>query len=52
MTEETYQRGLYAGYEPNRISFYLLCLQTGRLVDLEKALWKDMAQYKIKNTDT
>ncbi len=44
---ELKQRGLIKGYEPNRLSFYILCLQTGRLDDLNKALWKDMEKYRI-----
>ena len=39
-------RGLIAGYKPNRISFYILLIQTGRINELVKVLYKDMEQYK------
>jgi len=46
--ESTKGKGLIAGYEPNRLSLYILLLQTDRLDMLEDALWKDMEKYKIK----
>ena len=39
--------GLIAGYEPNRISLYILLLTSGREDDLMEVLYKDMEQYKI-----
>ena len=39
---------LIAGYKPNRLSFYILMLQTNRLDMLQDALWKDMEKYKEK----
>ena len=46
--ESTKGKGLIAGYEPNRLSLYILLLQTDRLDMLQVTLWKDMEQYKIK----
>ena len=46
--ESTKGKGLVAGYEPNRLSLYILLLQTQRFDELYEALWKDMEQYKIK----
>ena len=46
--ESTKGKGLIAGYEPNKLSFYILLLQTQRFDELHEALWKDMEQYKIK----
>jgi hypothetical protein len=40
-------RGIYAGFKPNRISLYLLLLQTGRLDELQEAMFKDMEKYRI-----
>ena len=39
-------RGLIAGYKPNRISYYILLIQTGRINELLEVLYKDMEQYK------
>ena len=44
--EEGNKRGLIAGYKPNRISFYILLIQTGRISELVEVLYKDMEQYK------
>ena len=44
--ESTKGKGLIAGYEPNRLSLYILLLQTDRLDMLQDTLWKDMEQYK------
>ena len=41
------KRGLIAGYEPNRISLYLMSLYSDRLQDLERILLDDMMEYKI-----
>ena len=46
--ESTKGKGLIAGYEPNRLSFYILLLQTQRIEELHQALWHDMENYKIK----
>ena len=46
--ENTKGKGLIAGYKPNRLSFYILMLQTNRLDMLQDALWKDMEEYKEK----
>ena len=40
-------KGLINGYEPNRISFYILLLMSGREDELMKVLYKDMEKYKI-----
>ena len=40
-------RGLFSGYEPNRISLYLTYLYSDRLQDLERILLEDMEKYKI-----
>ena len=41
------KRGLIAGYEPNRISLYILLLHTNREDELLEILYKDMEKYKI-----
>ena len=46
--ESTKGEGLIAGYEPNRLSFYILLLQTQRIEELHQALWLDMEKYKIE----
>ena len=46
--ESTKGKGLVAGYEPNRLSLYILLLQTQRFDELYEALWKDMEKYKEK----
>ena len=50
MTEikSTKGRGLIAGYEPNRISLYILMLESRRIDELGEVLWKDMEKYKEK----
>ena len=40
-------RGLVAGYKPNRISWYIMLLTTNRLDMLMDTLYKDMEEYKI-----
>ena len=40
-------RGLMAGYKPNRISLYILYILSDRIDELVKVLYKDMEQYKI-----
>ena len=40
------KRGLIQGYKPNRISLYILLLNTGRIEELEYLLYKDMEKYK------
>jgi hypothetical protein len=44
--------GLYAGIKPNRISLYLLLLQTNRLDELESKLINDMEKDRIKDEET
>ena len=44
-------RGLVAGYAPNRVSFYILLLSVGRHQELMDVLYKDMEKYKIGDTD-
>ena len=39
--------GLIKGYEPNRLSLYILMLESRRLDELYTLLWKDMEKYKI-----
>tara|TARA_R100000458_G_C8133752_1_gene147742 strand:- start:232 stop:414 length:183 start_codon:yes stop_codon:yes gene_type:complete len=43
---ETKKRGLIAGYNPNRISLYILMLTAGRLDELMEVLYKDMEAYE------
>ena len=45
------EKGLIKGYKPNRLSFYIILLRTGRYTELEKALYKDMEKYKEKNDE-
>tara|TARA_R110002167_G_scaffold77050_2_gene214257 strand:- start:74 stop:247 length:174 start_codon:yes stop_codon:yes gene_type:complete len=40
------KRGLVKGYKPNRISLYLLLLNSGRHQELDTVLWDDMEKYK------
>ena len=40
-------KGLINGYEPNRISFYITLLISGRQDYLLEVLHKDMEKYKI-----
>jgi|TARA_Y100000310_G_scaffold29525_1_gene28040 hypothetical protein len=42
------ERGLIAGYKPNRLSLYILLLVTGRQEELYEMLYDDMGKYKIK----
>ena len=42
------ERGLFAGYKPNRLSLYLLMISAGRSNELYDVILKDMEQYKIK----
>tara|TARA_R110000824_G_scaffold17436_2_gene70736 strand:- start:363 stop:548 length:186 start_codon:yes stop_codon:yes gene_type:complete len=44
--ESTKGRGLVAGYEPNKLSLYILLLESRRLDELYNLLWKDMEKYK------
>ena len=44
----TSKRGLIAGYDPNRIAFYILILSTGRHDMLMDTLNKDMEKFKEK----
>jgi len=39
-------RGLIAGYKPNRISLYILYILSDRIDELVKVLYKDMEPYK------
>ena len=39
--------GLIKGYEPNRLSLYILMLESRRLDELYETLWKDMEKYKV-----
>ena len=48
--KETKKRGLIAGYEPNRISLYILMLGSGRNEELLELLYNDMEKYKISLT--
>tara|TARA_R110000744_G_scaffold40374_6_gene91599 strand:+ start:248 stop:412 length:165 start_codon:yes stop_codon:yes gene_type:complete len=51
MNKKTDKQGLLAGYKPNRISLYLIMLQTGRHTELKDMLYTDMEKYKIKDTN-
>ena len=44
----TKKRGLIAGYEPNRLSLYIILINADRIDELNDVLWKDMEKYKIK----
>ena len=50
--KETKKRGLIAGYEPNRISLYILMLQSGRNEELLELLYNDMEEHKITDVIT
>ena len=43
------KNGLIQGYEPNKISFYIILLNSNRLDELNECLWNDMQKYKIDN---
>ena len=53
MSKDIVDSGLFHGYEPNRISFYIILLETHRYDELKKVLFKDMEKYKTdtKNTE-
>ena len=40
-------KGLIKGYEPNRISLYILLLMSDRQDELLEVLYKDMEKYKV-----
>ena len=42
------ERGLFAGYKPNRLSLYLLMISAGRTNELYDVILTDMEQYKLK----
>ena len=46
------KQGIIAGYKPNRLSLYIVLIQTGRIDELLKALWVDMEEYKIEEEKT
>ena len=41
------KKGLIHGYKPNRLSLYILLINTGRIDELVKILYKDMEKYKL-----
>jgi len=41
--------GLFHGYKPNRLSIYLILLQSGRHDECYDVIYKDMAKYKIED---
>ncbi len=41
------ERGLYAGYKPNRLSLYLLMIRTDRIEELYNVIYKDMKKFLI-----
>ena len=45
--KDSKKRGIIAGYEPNRISLYVLMLSAGRNEELMDLLMHDMEEYKI-----
>ena len=47
MSAKKEKRGLIYGYKPNRLSFYILLIQTGRIDELLDVLYKDMQKYKL-----
>ena len=46
--KETIGKGLWLGYKPNRLSFYLMLLNAGRVEQCYNTIHKDMEKYKIK----
>ena len=42
--------GLVADYKPNRISFYILLLASGRTEQLKDVLYKDMEKYRSEES--
>ena len=47
--KDSKKRGIIAGYEPNRISLYVLMLSAGRNEELMDLLMHDMEKYKISD---
>ena len=43
-------RGLVADYKPNRISFYILLLASGRTEQLKDVLYSDMEKYRSEES--
>ena len=48
MKNSKIKKGLWLGYEPNRLSFYLMLLNAGRVEECYNTIHKDMDKYKIK----
>ena len=51
MTSNDEKRGLIAGYKPNRISLYIVMLNSGRYDELMDVLHDDMEEYKLPDID-
>ena len=47
MRTDAEDRGLIAGYKPNRLSFYLVMYLSGRVDEMIQQIWKDMEEYKL-----
>jgi|TARA_R110002051_G_scaffold88750_2_gene156465 hypothetical protein len=47
MRTDAEDRGLIAGYKPNRLSFYLVMHLSGRDNEMIQQMWKDMDEYKL-----
>ena len=47
MRTDAEDRGLIAGYKPNRLSFYLVMYLSGRNDEMIQQMWKDMEKYKV-----
>lgn len=45
------KRGLHYGYKPNRISLYLLMIDTGRIDELRNILYDDMEKHRINEDE-
>lgn len=48
MKKRKEEKGLWLGYKPNRLSFYLMLLNAGRVEQCYNIIHKDMEKYKIK----
>jgi len=45
------KRGLHYGYKPNKLSLYLLLIDTGRIEELRNTLYDDMEKFRMNEDE-
>jgi len=45
------KRGLHYGYKPNKLSLYLLLIDTGRIEELRNTLYDDMEKFRMSENE-